>query len=124
MPDPVPESRSPLFIPEGVPGYGELEGGAPGEGMRGAAALSTAAPSAEALEAARQGLAIKSRSQFRMAQEDHPARRQAVDEGMRPDGQSETRQGELVGRQAGVDLPGQRRPHTLVHRTPEHGYPQ
>jgi ABC-type dipeptide/oligopeptide/nickel transport system permease subunit len=70
MPDPVPESRSPLFIPEGVPGYGELEGGAPGEeGLRGPATLSTARPSAEALEAARQGLAIKSRSQFRMAAE-------------------------------------------------------
>jgi len=68
MPDPAPESRSPLFIPEGVPGYGELQGGAPGEeGLRGSATLSTAQPSAEALEAARQGLAIKSRSQFRMA---------------------------------------------------------
>jgi ABC-type dipeptide/oligopeptide/nickel transport system permease subunit len=68
MPDQVPESHSPLFIPEGVPGYGELEGGAPGEErLRGPATLSTAEPSAEALEAARQGLAIKSRSQFRMA---------------------------------------------------------
>jgi glutathione transport system permease protein len=70
MPDQVPESHSPLFIPEGVPGYGELEGGAPGEErLRGSTTLSTAQPSAEALEAARQGLAIKSRSQFRMAAE-------------------------------------------------------
>ncbi len=69
MPDPLPDSHSPLFVPEGVPGYGELEGGAPGEdGLRGrAATLPVSAPSAEALEAARQGLAIKSRSQFRMA---------------------------------------------------------
>lgn len=68
MPDPVPESRTEPFMPEGVPGYGELEGGAPGEEeLRGSVRLSSAPPGAEALEAARQGLAIKSRSQFRMA---------------------------------------------------------
>jgi ABC-type dipeptide/oligopeptide/nickel transport system permease subunit len=63
MPDPRPEPHSPLFVPEGVPGYGELEDGARG----GAATLPVSAPSAAALAAARQGLAIKSRSQFRMA---------------------------------------------------------
>jgi len=69
MPDPLPDSHSPLIVPEGVPGYGELEGGAPGEdGARaGAATLPVSAPSAAALAAARQGLAITSRSQFRMA---------------------------------------------------------
>jgi peptide/nickel transport system permease protein len=68
MPDPVPESQTQAFFPEGVPRYGELEGGAPGEEeLRGPITLSPARPSTEALEAARQGLAIKSRSQFRMA---------------------------------------------------------
>ena len=68
MPDPVPESQTQSFFPEGVPRYGELEGGAPGEEeLRGPVTLSPARPSIEALEAARQGLAIKSRSQFRMA---------------------------------------------------------
>ena len=68
MPDPVPESQTQSFFPEGAPHYGEEMGGAPGEEkLRGPITLSPARPSAEALEAARQGLAIKSRSQFRMA---------------------------------------------------------
>jgi ABC-type dipeptide/oligopeptide/nickel transport system permease subunit len=48
MPDPLPESQAGHFMPEGAPHYGEVIGGAPGTESR-------------------QGLAIKSRSQFKLA---------------------------------------------------------
>jgi peptide/nickel transport system permease protein len=68
MPDQVPESTQPGVHPGGACRATGTQGGARRE--RGAARVgtpSTTQPSAEALEAARQGLAIKSRSQFRMA---------------------------------------------------------
>jgi peptide/nickel transport system permease protein len=54
-------------MPAGAPHYGEEMGGAPGTETRGSITLSPDSFTTEALEAARQGLAIKSRSQFRMA---------------------------------------------------------
>ena len=62
MPDPVPEHTAEPQTLDGTPSPA-----APGAPNLGVGMLPSAPPSAEALEAARQGLAIKSRSQFRMA---------------------------------------------------------
>jgi ABC-type dipeptide/oligopeptide/nickel transport system permease subunit len=71
MPEPPPEPFGHSFMPEGAPHYGEVIGGAPGTEVRGSATLTPAELSSgtltpDELEAAREGLTIKSRSQLRV----------------------------------------------------------
>ena len=74
MPEPPPEEFSHSFMPEGAPHYGEVIGGAPGTEVRGSATmtpteLSSSTLTEADLEAAREGLTIKSRSQLKMVTE-------------------------------------------------------
>ena len=71
MPEPPPEPFSHSFMPEGAPHYGEVIGGAPGTEVRGSDTMTPAELTSETLtpdqlEAAREGLTIKSRSQLKM----------------------------------------------------------
>jgi ABC-type dipeptide/oligopeptide/nickel transport system permease subunit len=71
MPEPQQEPFSHSFMPEGAPHYGEVIGGAPGTEIRGSSALETAELTSstltpDQLEAAREGLTIKSRSQLKL----------------------------------------------------------
>jgi ABC-type dipeptide/oligopeptide/nickel transport system permease subunit len=74
MPEPQSDPFSHSFMPEGAPHYGEIIGGAPGTEVRGSATLEPAELSSETLtpdelEAAREGLTIKSRSQLKLVTE-------------------------------------------------------
>src|SRR5580658_6913319 len=75
MPEPPPDPFDHSFMPEGAPHYGEVIGGAPGTEVRGGSAtlapteLSSETLTPDQLEAAREGLTIKSRSQLKMVTE-------------------------------------------------------
>jgi peptide/nickel transport system permease protein len=74
MPDPLPEPFDHSFMPQGAPHQGEIIGRAPGTEVRGPATLTSSGLSAgtltpDQLEAAREGLTIKSRSQLKMVTE-------------------------------------------------------
>ncbi len=74
MPEPQPDPFDHSFMPEGAPHYGEVIGGAPGTEIRGSDTLTPAELSSETLtpdelEAAREGLTVKSRSQLKMVTE-------------------------------------------------------
>ena len=71
MPEPPQEPFGHSFMPEGAPHYGEVIGGAPGTEVRGSATLTPGELSSDTLtpdelEAAREGLTIKSRGQLRV----------------------------------------------------------
>jgi ABC-type dipeptide/oligopeptide/nickel transport system permease subunit len=74
MPEPHSDPFDHSFMPEGAPHYGEVIGGAPGTEIRGSATLEGGELSSETLtpdelEAAREGLTIKSRSQLKLVTE-------------------------------------------------------
>jgi ABC-type dipeptide/oligopeptide/nickel transport system permease subunit len=74
MPEPPQDPFGHSFMPEGAPHFGEVIGGAPGTEVRGSATMEPAELSSETLtpdelEAAREGLTIKSRSQLKLVTE-------------------------------------------------------
>jgi ABC-type dipeptide/oligopeptide/nickel transport system permease subunit len=74
MPESPQDPFDHSFMPEGAPHFGEVIGGAPGTEIRGSATLEPTELSSDTLtedelEAAREGLTIKSRSQLKMVTE-------------------------------------------------------